>query len=127
MVTPQVPLCRLVRQSVLGNESDGQVLDATARLEAAGIPYMPAGGEERDVFATGAGFGGPAAGPRELKVLSGDAHRATQAVADLPGYREGMKGREDQSEALEAIGDGNDPVASRRGRFRQRYKPPAVG
>ena len=91
--------------TVFYSENPSQVLEATARLEAAGIPYMPAGGEERDVFATGAGFGGPAAGPRELKVLSGDAHRATQAVADLPGYREWMTGREDQSEALEAIGD----------------------
>lgn len=35
VVTPQVPFCGLVRQAVLGNESDGQVLD-TACVQALG-------------------------------------------------------------------------------------------
>ena len=46
MVPPQVPLRRLVRQAVLGDESDGQVLDAAGVLALGPGQVGEVGGEE---------------------------------------------------------------------------------
>src|SRR5262245_59992346 len=122
VVAPEVPGSGLVGQAVLGDQSDGQVLDAArvvalgqgqvggvgGEVEVAGGAVVPGEGEDQVDGASGAGVSQVVQGRRGAGVAGGAASAARAAagfvVAAAP-FDAGLGQVLDAADALGGVGD----------------------